>query len=66
MEAVRIAAHEAGERKIEGRALTALSEVALYRDADVQKAQELIDEAVETLADVSHPDTRFEATRPAR
>jgi predicted ATPase/class 3 adenylate cyclase len=61
MEAVRIAAHEAGERKIEGRALTALSEVALYRDADVQKAQELIDEAVETLADVSHPDTRFEA-----
>jgi class 3 adenylate cyclase/tetratricopeptide (TPR) repeat protein len=61
MEAVRAAAHEAGERKIEGRALTALAEVALYRHADVPKAQRLIDRSIDVLADVSHPDARFEA-----
>lgn len=61
MEAVRAAASEAGERKLEGRALTALAEAALYRHADVPKAQRLIDEAIEVLADVSHPDARFEA-----
>ena len=62
MTAVRAAAREAGERKIEGRALTALGELALYRDADVSRARELLDEALEVLADVDHhPDTRFEA-----
>jgi class 3 adenylate cyclase/tetratricopeptide (TPR) repeat protein len=61
MTAVREAAREAGEHKIEGRALTALAEVALYRDANVQRARELLDEALEVLADVDHPDTRFEA-----
>jgi class 3 adenylate cyclase/tetratricopeptide (TPR) repeat protein len=61
MAAVRKAAHEAGERKIEGRALTALGELALYRDADVSRSRELLDEALEVLADVDHPDTRFEA-----
>src|SRR5215211_2791044 len=59
--AVRAAACEAGERKIEGRALTALGELALYRDADVSRSRELLDEALEVLADVEHPDTRFEA-----
>jgi class 3 adenylate cyclase/tetratricopeptide (TPR) repeat protein len=61
MEAVRAAAQEAGERKIHGRALTALAEVALYRHADAVHARELIDEALTVLEDVSHPDTRFEA-----
>ncbi len=61
MTAVRTAAKEAGERKIEGRALTALAEVALYRDADVSRARRLLDEALEVLGDVTHPDTRFEA-----
>ena len=45
----------------ERRGVAARAAVALYRDADVQKAQELIDEALETLGDVTHPDTRFEA-----
>jgi tetratricopeptide (TPR) repeat protein len=61
MTAVRASAQEAGERKIEGRALTALAEVALYRDADVPRARELLDDALVVLADVEHPDTRFEA-----
>ena len=61
MAAVREAAHQAGERKIEGRALTALGELALYRDADVSRARELLDEALEVLTGVEHPDTRFEA-----
>jgi predicted ATPase/class 3 adenylate cyclase len=61
MASVREAAREAGVHKIEGRALTALAEVALYRDADVPRARELLDEALEVLADVEHPDTRFEA-----
>ena len=61
MAAVRDAAREAGEKKIEGRALTALGELALYRDADVSRSRELADEALEVLAGVDHPDTRFEA-----
>ena len=61
MEAVRAEAKEAGERKLHGRALTALAEVALYSGADVARADELMDEALEVLGDVTHPDTRFEA-----
>jgi class 3 adenylate cyclase/tetratricopeptide (TPR) repeat protein len=61
MERVRVAAADAGERKIHGRALTALAELALYRDADAVRARELIDEALTVLEGVSHPDTRFEA-----
>jgi tetratricopeptide (TPR) repeat protein len=61
MTAVRAAAREAGEKKIEGRALTALGELALYRDADVSRSRELADEALEVLSGVDHPDTRFEA-----
>ena len=61
MEAVREEAGELGERKIQGRALTALAEVALYSAADVTRAAQLMDEALEVLAEVTHPDTRFEA-----
>jgi class 3 adenylate cyclase/tetratricopeptide (TPR) repeat protein len=42
-------AREAGEATIEGKALTALAEVALLREADLPKATELIDAALETL-----------------
>jgi tetratricopeptide (TPR) repeat protein len=61
MEAVRAAAAEAGESRIHGRALTALSEVALYQGADAPRARELVDEALELLAGISQPDARFEA-----
>ncbi len=60
MEAVREEAAEAGERKIQGRALTALAEVALYSSANVALASELMDEALDVLGDVNHADTRFE------
>jgi class 3 adenylate cyclase/tetratricopeptide (TPR) repeat protein len=63
MEAVRVAAAKADEQKIHGRALTALAEVALYRGADVPRAHELVDEALDVLADVKHAETRFEAFR---
>src|SRR5262245_33162476 len=39
----------AGDREIEGRALTALAEVALLREANLPKATELIDAALEAL-----------------
>ena len=61
MEAVRVAAADAGEAKIHGRALTALAEVALYQQADVPRARELVEEALEVLADVDHAEARFEA-----
>ena len=61
MEGVRASAAEAEEHKLHGRALTALAEVALHQAADVSRARELVDGALEVLADVKHPDTRFEA-----
>ena len=42
-------AREAGNATIEGKALTALAEVALLREADLPKATELIDAALEAL-----------------
>jgi predicted ATPase/class 3 adenylate cyclase len=60
MEAVRLAAIEAGDRSIEGRALTGLAKVALYRDGDAELARRLSSEA---LAAASSDDSvaRFEA-----
>jgi class 3 adenylate cyclase/tetratricopeptide (TPR) repeat protein len=49
MEAVRAEAAESGDRALEGRALTALSEVALERDADVPRARELAHRSLELL-----------------
>jgi class 3 adenylate cyclase/tetratricopeptide (TPR) repeat protein len=49
MEAVREAAEQAGDTRLEGRALTALAEVALWRDADVPRARELGNRALEAL-----------------
>ena len=40
------AAHDAGDRRIEGRALTALARVSLYRDADNECARELATRAL--------------------
>jgi predicted ATPase/class 3 adenylate cyclase len=42
-------AKDAGDATIEGKALTALAEVALLREADLPKATELIDAALEAL-----------------
>jgi class 3 adenylate cyclase/tetratricopeptide (TPR) repeat protein len=51
MEQVRGLAHEAGERTIEGLALTALAGIALNRNADVSLARRLGQQANELLSD---------------
>ncbi len=51
MELARERAHEAGERTIEGLALTALAEIALNRNADVSQARRLGMQADELLSD---------------
>ena len=60
MEAVRVEAIDAGDRHIEGRALTALAEVALQRDADLPRSRELADQALGVL-DSTNPVARFDA-----
>ena len=60
MEAVREEAQRAGDRRLEGRALTALADVTLMRDADCPSAMELANQALE-LIDASDPRGRFEA-----
>ncbi len=64
MEEVAAAADAAGERQLQGRALTALAEAVMNQRADAAAARELIEEAVEVLAD-AEPDIRFEAFRVA-
>jgi len=49
MEEVCMAAEEAGERGIQGRALTALADAAIVRDADVPRAEERVERALEVL-----------------
>jgi class 3 adenylate cyclase/ATP/maltotriose-dependent transcriptional regulator MalT len=49
MEAVRSAAEDAGDARLQGRALTALAEVALSRDADVTRAREVAHGALDVL-----------------
>ena len=44
-------AREAGDRSIEGRALNALADVALVRDADLARARALAEQALEVLPD---------------
>jgi class 3 adenylate cyclase/tetratricopeptide (TPR) repeat protein len=60
MEEARAAAAEAGDRRLEGRALTALAEVALFQRADAAAAGELLERAL-TALDGQPPDDRFEA-----
>ncbi|HEY2310619.1 MAG TPA: AAA family ATPase [Gaiellaceae bacterium] len=64
MEEVAAAAEAAGERQLQGRALTALAEAVMNQRADAAAARELIESAVEVLAD-AEPDVRFEAFRVA-
>jgi predicted ATPase/class 3 adenylate cyclase len=52
MERVLTGARQAGDTEIEGKALTALAEVALLREANVPKATELIDAALDVLPDM--------------
>jgi class 3 adenylate cyclase/tetratricopeptide (TPR) repeat protein len=51
MEKVQKAAAEAGDREIEGLALTGLAEAAILREGDVAKALELTDRALELLTE---------------
>jgi class 3 adenylate cyclase/tetratricopeptide (TPR) repeat protein len=62
MEAVRVEAVRAGDRGIEGRALTALADVTLMREADPPRARELGDQALAAL-DETDPAARFTALR---
>ncbi len=57
MQRVLDGAREAGDSMTEGKALTALAEVALLREGDLPKATELVDQALEKLP----PDGRFGA-----
>jgi predicted ATPase/class 3 adenylate cyclase len=61
MEAVRIAAVEEGNRKLEANALAALSEVALYTQADLATAKELATRALDTLPDDAPVGSKIEA-----
>jgi tetratricopeptide (TPR) repeat protein len=49
MEEVCAAAEAEGNRKIQGRALTALADAAVVRDADVPRAERLIGKALDVL-----------------
>jgi class 3 adenylate cyclase/tetratricopeptide (TPR) repeat protein len=60
MEQVVAEAQAAGERRIQGRALTALSEMTLYRKADADEARTLIERADEVLKDDDDVDARFD------
>jgi predicted ATPase/class 3 adenylate cyclase len=49
MERVAAAAAEAGDHEIEGRSLTALAEVTLYRESNIPRARELAERALSVL-----------------
>ena len=51
MEEVLAAAIQEGDRWTQGRALVTLAEAAVLREADVQAAEQMIDEALEVLED---------------
>jgi tetratricopeptide (TPR) repeat protein len=59
MEKVQKAAAEAGDRQIEGLAVTALAEATVLREGDVPKALQLTDRALELLSE--HDGARFAA-----
>ena len=64
MEEVASVAASHGERRLQGRALTALAEAVLNQRADAITARELAEQAVDVLAD-EPPDIRFEAFKAA-
>ncbi|MFL6017057.1 MAG: ATP-binding protein [Gaiellaceae bacterium] len=60
MAGVAADAEAAGEHRLQGRALTALGEMALYQRADADEAQRLIDKAGDVLTDDDDVDARFD------
>jgi tetratricopeptide (TPR) repeat protein len=60
MERVFAEATEAGDRRLQGLALTALAENALLRDADLPRGRELVEQALVLLED-GKPEDRYEA-----
>ena len=60
MTSVAAEAEAAGERRLQGRALTALGEMALFQRADADEAQRLIDKAGEVLSDDDDVDAHFD------
>ena len=61
MQDVRDAARADGDKKVLGKALTALAEVTLNQRADVQAATELVEQALVVLQSESDPPALFEA-----
>ncbi|MBD0348965.1 MAG: AAA family ATPase, partial [Thermoleophilia bacterium] len=60
MEAVCEAAREAGDAALEARALTAVAEVVLYRDGDVERGRQLGERALSLLHD-EDDEARYDA-----
>ncbi|HMJ00357.1 MAG TPA: adenylate/guanylate cyclase domain-containing protein [Gaiellaceae bacterium] len=60
MENVREEAVRGGDRPLEGKALTALADMVLMREADPLRAREIADQALTAIAD-SDPAARFDA-----
>ena len=60
MEQVAAEAEVAGEPRLQARALTALSEMALYQHADADTARRLIEKAGDVLGDDDDVDARFD------
>jgi class 3 adenylate cyclase/tetratricopeptide (TPR) repeat protein len=64
MEEVAHVAASHGERRLQGRALTALAEAVLHQRADAVAARQIVHQAIDVLVD-EPPDIRFEAFRAA-
>jgi class 3 adenylate cyclase/tetratricopeptide (TPR) repeat protein len=64
MEEVASVAAAHGERRLQGRALTALAEAVLNQRADAVAARELAEQAIDVLHDAP-PEIRFEAFKAA-
>jgi class 3 adenylate cyclase/tetratricopeptide (TPR) repeat protein len=60
MEVVREEAERSGNHRLQGRALTALSDVALMRDANLPRARQLVEQALDVL-DPTDSASRFDA-----
>ena len=63
MEAVREESVRIGDKNLEGKALTALADMVLMREADPIRARELAEEALALIGD--DPPARFDALRVA-
>jgi class 3 adenylate cyclase/tetratricopeptide (TPR) repeat protein len=61
MEDVQAKAEKRGDRRLHGLALTALGEVALFQDADAERAKTLIERALDVLRNEPDPGAHFDA-----